>query len=59
MKSVSRVEKMTASSLNGAEPNNGESAIVAALSSMSELLVSSITSNKSTTVFTRSDDGHH
>ena len=39
---------MTDSSLqkvgNGAAPNNGESAIVAAISSMSELLVSSITS---------------
>ena len=33
---------------NGAAPNNGESAIVAAISSMSELLVSSITSLKST-----------
>ena len=33
---------------NGAAPNNGESAIVAAISSMSELLVSSITSMKST-----------
>ena len=43
---------MTDSSLqnvgNGAAPNNGESAIVAAISSMSELLVSSITSMKST-----------
>ena len=33
---------------NGAAPNNGESAIVAAISSMSELLVSSLTSLKST-----------
>lgn len=33
---------------NGAAPNNSESAIVAAISSMSELLVSSITSLKST-----------
>lgn len=33
---------------NAAAPNNGESAIVAAISSMSELLVSSITSMKST-----------
>ena len=43
---------MTDSSLqnvgNGAASNNGESAIVAAISSMSELLVSSITSMKST-----------
>ena len=43
---------MTDSSLqkvgNGAAPNNGDSAIVAAISSMSELLVSSITSMKST-----------
>ena len=50
--SVSRAEKITDSSLqkvgNGAAPNNGESAIVAAISSMSELLVSSITSMKST-----------
>ena len=42
---------MTDSSLqnvgNGAAPNNGESGIVAAISSMSELLVSSITSMKS------------
>ena len=49
---MSRAEKMTDSSLqkvgNGAAPNNGESAIVAAISSMSELLVSSITSMKST-----------
>ena len=43
---------MTDSSLqkveNGAAQNNGESAVVAAISSMSELLVSSITSMKST-----------
>ena len=32
---------------NSEAPNNGESAIVAAISSMSELLVSSITSMKS------------
>ena len=48
----SRAEKMTDSLLqnvgNGVAPNNGESAIVAAISSMSELLVSSITSMKST-----------
>ena len=49
---MSRAEKMTDSSLqkveNGAAPNNGESATIAAISSMSELLVSSITSMKST-----------
>jgi len=43
---------MTDSSLqnyeDGAAPNNGELAIAAAISSMSELLVSSITSMKST-----------
>ena len=33
---------------NGAAPNNGELAIVVAISSMSELLVSSLTSLKST-----------
>ena len=50
-KSVSIAKRMTDSSLqnvgNGEAPKNGESAIVAAISSMSELLVSSITSMKS------------
>ena len=49
---MSRAEKMTrffaSKSWNGAAPNNGESAIVATISSVSKLLVSSITSMKST-----------
>ena len=51
-KSISRAERMTDSSLqnvgNGMALNNGKSAIVAVISLMRELLISSITSMKDT-----------